>query len=344
MSVMNESSRRAFLAALGVSGVTAAVLPGAAHADTGVGDGTGTGNPGAPTAGNAPLRAESFAAPTPGTNYVFAVGGAFQPLSNTYAFNVTDDQLQTGVAFGIFYYSLTDIPHGARITEVSFAVRKAAGTPGNTTCFAYLMSGDGNTAVLDFKDTTAFPVQPAEQYVNLLVDPADPRWIVDNQLNSNHWLIATLSPNARVNSVRVGWVPGPTTPLSFFPIAPKRVYDSRFIAPLGPLPTGTNRVVSVANGYATDSATLDLPDVVPVGAAAIAYNITIANTVGAGFLSVNPGDAAALGGSSIHWVTAGLSLANGLVVKLDANRQIKVFCGNGGGSADFIIDVLGYYR
>ena len=144
--------------------------------------------------------------------------------------------------------------------------------------------------------------------------------------------------------MRVGWVPGPTTPLLFFPIAPKRVYDSRFIAPLGPLPTRTNRVVSVANGYVTDSATLDLPDVVPVGAAAIAYNITIANTVGAGFLSVNPGDAAALGGSSINWFTAGLSLANGLVVKLDANRQIKVFCGNGGGSADFIIDVLGYYR
>ena len=35
-------------------------------------------------------------------------------------------------------------------------------------------------------------------------------------------------------------------------------------------------------------------------------------------------------------------LANGLVVKLDTNRQIKVFCG-GGGSTDFIVDINGYY-
>ena len=68
----------------------------------------------------------------------------------------------------------------------------------------------------------------------------------------------------------------------------------------------------------------------------------IANTVALGFLSVNPGDAAAAGGSSINWFTSGLSLANGLVVKLDANRQIKVF-GGGGGSTDFIVDILGYY-
>lgn len=342
MSVMNESTRRAFLAALGASGVTAAVLPGAAHADTGVGAGTGTGNPGAPTAGNTPLRTEAFPAATPGTNYLFAVGGAFQPLSNTYAFDVSDDQLQTGIAFGIFYYALTDLPHGARITEVSFAVRKSAGTPGNTTCFAYLMSGDGVTSVIDTRNTTALPVQAAEQYVNMVVDPTDPQWIVDNQQNANHWLIATLAANARVNSVRVGWVPGPTTPLSFFPIAPKRAYDSRFVAPLGPLANNTNRVISVANSYLTGTGTLETSNIVPVGAQAIAYNLTIANTVASGFLSANPGDAAAAGGSSINWFTSGLSLANGLVVKLDASRQIKVFCG-GGGSTDFIIDILGYY-
>jgi hypothetical protein len=52
--------------------------------------------------------------------------------------------------------------------------------------------------------------------------------------------------------------------------------------------------------------------------------------------------AASGGGSSINWFTSGLSLANGLVVTLDTNRQIKVFCG-GGGSTDFLIDVLGYY-
>ena len=282
-------------------------------------------------------------AATAGTNYLFAVGGAFQPLADTYVFNVSDDQLQTGAtALGIFYYPLTDLPTGARITEVSFAVRKAAGTPGNTSFFVYRMSGDGVTATLDSRDTSALPVQDAEQYVNMVVDPTVPQWIVDNQQDANHWLVATLSANARVNSVRVGWVPGPTTPLSFFPIAPKRAYDLRFIAPLGPLLNNTNRVVSVANSYVSGTGTLETSNIIPVGAQAIAYNLTIANTVTSGFLSVNPGDAATPGGSSINWFTSGLSLANGLVVKLDANRQIKVFCG-GGGSTDFIIDILGYY-
>ena len=84
-------------------------------------------------------------------------------------------------------------------------------------------------------------------------------------------------------------------------------------------------------------------NIVPATAHAIAYNLTIADTVGSGFLSVNPGDATAPGGSSINWFQSGMALANGLVVKLDNNRQIKVF-GGGGGSTDFIIDVLGYYH
>jgi hypothetical protein len=83
-------------------------------------------------------------------------------------------------------------------------------------------------------------------------------------------------------------------------------------------------------------------NIIPATARAVAYNLTIANTVGSGFLSVNPGNAAAPGGSSINWFQSGISLANGLVGSLDNNRQIKVFCG-GGGSTDFIVDINGYY-
>ena len=48
------------------------------------------------------------------------------------------------------------------------------------------------------------------------------------------------------------------------------------------------------------------------------------------------------GGSSINWFASGQLLANGLTVTLDNNRQVNVFCG-GGGTTDFIIDILGYY-
>ena len=63
--------------------------------------------------------------------------------------------------------------------------------------------------------------------------------------------------------MRVGYVPGPTTPLSFVPIAPKRAYDSRFVAPLGPLPNNTNRVISVADSYVTGTGTLEQANIIP---------------------------------------------------------------------------------
>jgi hypothetical protein len=107
------------------------------------------------------------------------------------------------------------------------------------------------------------------------------------------------------------------------------------------MPPGASRLITVANSYTPDTSSPAISDVVPIGAAAIAYNLTITGTVGAGYLSVNPGDAAAITASSINWGTSGLSLANGLVVKLDANRQILVFCQ--GGTTHVIIDALGYY-
>lgn len=37
------------------------------------------------------------------------------------------------------------------------------------------------------------------------------------------------------------------------------------------------------------------------------------------------------------------SLAKSLAIKLDASRQIKVFCGDQTGATHFIVDVTGYY-
>ena len=58
-----------------------------------------------------------------------------------------------------------------------------------------------------------------------------------------------------------------------------------------------------------------------------------------------PGDAASFTTSTINWDGPGKSLANGGTVKLDANRQVKVFCSDPAAvsSTEFIIDVTGYY-
>jgi hypothetical protein len=41
--------------------------------------------------------------------------------------------------------------------------------------------------------------------------------------------------------------------------------------------------------------------------------------------------------------TQGQNVANASVCKLDSSRQLKIFCGDDAGSADFIIDIVGYY-
>ncbi len=138
---------------------------------------------------------------------------------------------------------------------------------------------------------------------------------------------------------------GALTAGALVPLTPVRVYDSRknnAPTPNGPISTGQQRVIPVKDGRDVDTNAVTEVDIVPAGATAIVYNLTIVDMVGGGFLSVAPGDTASLGASTINWgpSTDG-ALANSSTVKLDGNRQLKVF--GGGGSTDFIIDVLGYH-
>ena len=130
-------------------------------------------------------------------------------------------------------------------------------------------------------------------------------------------------------------------------ISPARVYDSRKTNP-GPqsiLSTGNSRTISVANQYDVNTAALVTADVVPAGATAIAYNLTVVNTSAAvGFLTVNAGGNTVVAASSINWSGSGATLANASVVKLNANREVTVICGGTNASTNFIVDVVGYYQ
>jgi hypothetical protein len=132
-------------------------------------------------------------------------------------------------------------------------------------------------------------------------------------------------------------------PAQFFPINTVRVYDSRqaAYATNGVLTPNSSRVVSVKDGRASNG-TVNAADVVPVGATAIAFNATVSSPTGPNFLSIMPGDAGALTASTINF-PAGDDRAVGGVVKLDASRQIKIFCGDQTGSTHVIVDVSGYY-
>ena len=132
---------------------------------------------------------------------------------------------------------------------------------------------------------------------------------------------------------------GPGTAGAFTAISPMRVYDSR--RTVGRLSAGQTRVVSVADGINPTSGAVTTPNLVAAGASAIQYNLSIVDTVGNGYLQVSPGDATTVTSSSINWTASGQVLNNGLVVKLDGSRQVKVFAMFG--ATNFIIDVLGYY-
>ena len=112
----------------------------------------------------------------------------------------------------------------------------------------------------------------------------------------------------------------------FHPVAPRRAYDSRGID--GPISSGQER-------------TIDLAPWVPAGATAVAYTLTVTDTVGAGHLAVGVPGAGEPGTSIINWFASGQNVANSATGAVSGSRSISVF--GGGGPTEFVIDVLGYF-
>lgn len=121
----------------------------------------------------------------------------------------------------------------------------------------------------------------------------------------------------------------------FTAVTPVRVYDAA-MDPAGLLGAGADRLVSTA--MAVDQVT----PVVPAGASAVAYNLTVVDPGGGGHLRVMPGDVAMTSASVINWARAGERIANGAVVRVDSQRRIRVFNGSGA-PVRFLVDVVGYY-
>lgn len=134
---------------------------------------------------------------------------------------------------------------------------------------------------------------------------------------------------------------GATVAGAFHAVTPGRVYDSRIAGAGGTLATGLNRTISVANRINAGGGIAEA-NFVPAGAAAVTLNLTAVTTVGNGYFGVNPGGNTVAGASSINW-TAGQTIANGIVCALNTTRQLTVIGGGVGTSANFIIDITGYY-
>jgi len=130
---------------------------------------------------------------------------------------------------------------------------------------------------------------------------------------------------------------------AFHPLTPGRVHDSRPAqGGAGPLGTGLNRTISVANRINPVGGANVQSNFVPALARAVTLNITAVDTVNKGYFAVNPGGNTVVGASSINW-TAGQTIANGIVASLNGSRQLTIIAGGAAASSNFIIDITGYY-
>jgi hypothetical protein len=124
-------------------------------------------------------------------------------------------------------------------------------------------------------------------------------------------------------------------------VDPVRVFDSR-TAPIssggGRLSTGSS--IGIPFGAAVDAVSggVDSP-------AAVWINLTITETVGAGFLVVRPSDATGLKPlpptSNVNWSTNGQTLANLALVTVGDETYVQVYAG-GAGSTHVVVDLQGY--
>jgi hypothetical protein len=124
-------------------------------------------------------------------------------------------------------------------------------------------------------------------------------------------------------------------------VTPRRVYDSR--KGLGPISAGQWRDVSIKDAIDSATGEVSLGDFIPPGATAIMANVTVTNTVAKGYLSCNPGLNHTITTSTLNWTGPNQTVANGIALTLNDNRQLALFVNGGGAKAQVIIDVMGYY-
>lgn len=270
-----------------------------------------------------------------GVTYKTFDGVAFRPDAN----NDGSSNYVTGggisPAAGGWFGVRLDVPQGSRITELAWYVTDNS-TTANLSLYLYRFdqSGVGGIAMSTFISSgNSSGIQTLVTMPNFVVDNTNGSYIL--------YAASVADPSLTLFGVRVGYIAASP---SFYPIAPARVYDSRWATAggaVGLISPTQSRLISVADGRS--GAGVTHANLVPLGAKAITFNITVTGTLGRGWLALTPGNLSVYSSSTINYFGAGQTLANGGVVTIDpSTRQVRVFCDGNAGTA-FIIDVTGYY-
>jgi hypothetical protein len=130
---------------------------------------------------------------------------------------------------------------------------------------------------------------------------------------------------------------GASTSGSLHLITPKRVYDSR--------PAEAPTAIGPKTSLAASTRTIDCTgnsSGVPASATGLLLNVTAIPISANGFLAVTPGGTGFTGTSTLNFTAAGAIVANSVTVAAGAGAKVDLTTG-GGGNADVIVDVFGYY-
>ena len=163
----------------------------------------------------------------------------------------------------------------------------------------------------------AGPGGPFSSTINL-----SPPVVIDRE--STYTISYFVSPGQAIFGCTVGYTP-PTQSFVPFSGSIPRVLDTREPGPLsGKLLPGQERVVDL--GFA--------------GARTAVINLTITETVGAGFVAVFAAGIAWPGNSSINWSSSFQNIANGVITAVDANGRITIR--GGANPTHVVIDRIGF--
>jgi hypothetical protein len=122
---------------------------------------------------------------------------------------------------------------------------------------------------------------------------------------------------------------------AFYPVTPCRLVDTR--NPAGPL-GGPSLAAGTVRSF-----TLSGVCGLPAGSRAISVNVTAVAPTDGGYLTLYAGGTSLPLASTVNY-KAGKTRANDAVVTVGAAGDVIVWCGQGTGTADLVLDVNGYFR
>jgi hypothetical protein len=130
----------------------------------------------------------------------------------------------------------------------------------------------------------------------------------------------------------------------FVAVTPARILDSRSNVGLpGKFTDATPRALQVTGSVAIAPSGSSV--IVPPTATAVVANVTVVNPTSAGFLSVRPGDASGTPTTSSLNFQSQQNVPNSVTVSLPADGRIQIWLdtAQNAGTADVLVDVVGYY-